>query len=386
MVRTVGIEEEFLLVDPGTGRVRAEAADVLRGCRSRLGTWTGGRPAAHSNPEAKEEFFQEEVELATRPCRSMEELAAQVIVGREALAESAADNAVAAVALGLPPLGEGPGTVSPGPRYQHIHRTYGELASRSLMCALHVHVQVESQSEAVAVLDRLRPWLPLIVAMTSNSPYHGGQSTGHQSWRSRLWEMWPSSGPPEAFRTEAAYRATADRLVAWGAAQDPALLNFGARASATYPTVEIRVGDSCTEAADSLLVAALVRALVETCARRWATGVDGPSWRSEELRAAHWRAARYGLSGELVDPLELHLVPAATALRQLQHEVTPALRDAGDEELVAAELARLLDTGSGADRQQQVFAATGSLPAVVADAHRRTAGPAHAPHSVPPRR
>jgi carboxylate-amine ligase len=373
-LRRTGVEEEFLLVDPDTGSLRPEARRVLDGCRARLGGWPNGWPTDTSHPEAKQEFFQEQVELATRPCRTMGELSDQLRSGRETLAESAGENGVAAVAIGLPPYEGARGTLSRSPRFEEIGHEYGALARWSLMCALHVHVQVADEAEAIGVLDRMRPWLPLIVAMSSNSPYQGGADTGFHSWRSRVWEMWPSSGPPEAFGDVSTFRATVDRLVAWGAARDSALLNFGIRPSARFPTVEVRVADTCTNVSDTLLIGAVVRALVETCATQWRAGETVPTWRSEELRAAHWRAGRYGLGGELVDPVEKRLVPASEALHRLVHETAAALGEAGDVELVTTELTRLLTTGTGADRQRDVFSRTDDLREVVADAARRTRG------------
>lgn len=370
--RTTGVEEEFLLVDPDSGALRPVAEQVLDACHARLGVWPEGQPGSSSPPEAKQEFFQEQVEVATRPCHTMDELFEQIRLGREAVSESARQNGVAAAAMGLPAVGDGPGTASRTVRFEEIQKEYGELARQSLMCALHVHVQIVDETEAVAVIDRMQPWLPLIVALSSNSPYHCGVATGFQSWRSRVWEMWPSSGPHEVLGDVATFRNTVSRLVAWGAARDSALLNFGARPSARYPTVEVRVADSCTDPSDTLLISSLVRALVTTCATQWRAGNTTPTWRAEELRAAHWRAGRYGLTGELVDPLEMRLVSASDALQHLGHEVSPALRETGDYDLVTTELSRVFMTGSGADQQDAVFARTGDLRAVVADVVTRT--------------
>lgn len=372
--RMTGVEEEFLLVCPRSGLPRPAALYVLDACRARLGTWPEGRPHDFSRPEAKQEFFQEQLEVATRPCSTMQELSDQVRAGREALAESAQENGVAAAAVGLSVLGDSRGTLSQTQRFVEIEHEYGALARSSLMCALHVHVQIADETEAVAVLDRMRPWLPLIVAMSSNSPYHGDTDTGFHSWRSRVWEMWPSSGPPETFGDVSTFRDTVDRLVAWGAARDTALLNFGARPSARFPTVEVRVADACTNPSDTVLIGAVVRALVETCANQWRTGTIVPTWRSEELRAAHWRAGRYGLSGDLVDPVEKRLVTAPEALEHLLHETRAALQRTSDVDLVTTEVARLLAEGTGADRQREVFQRTGDLRQVVSDVVRRTSG------------
>src|SRR5919107_1779987 len=121
---------------------------------------------------------------------------------------------------------------------------------------MHVHVEVADEEEAVAVVDGVRPWLPVLLAVSANSPFWHGRDTGHASWRSQVWGRWPTGGPREALRGLTEYRETARLLQEWGAAMDDAMLYFDVRLAAALPTVEVRVADVCTDVDDAVLVAA----------------------------------------------------------------------------------------------------------------------------------
>ena len=249
--------------------------------------------------------------------------------------------------------------------------TFGEVARDGGTCGMHVHVEVESDEEGVAVIDRITAWLPTLLALSANSPFARGRDTGYASWRSQVWTRWPSAGPTEQFGSVEGYRAASRMLLETGAARDDGMLYFDARLSATQPTVEVRVCDTCTDPADAVVIAALVRGLVETAAREWGAGRPVPRWRAEALRAAHWRAARYGLSDDLVHPVERRLRPARGVMAALLARVGPALTDVGDLDLVRGGLDRVLAQG-GAARQRAAYERTGSVEAVVDDLIERT--------------
>lgn len=158
----------------------------------------------------------------------------------------------------------------------------------------------------------------------------------------------------------------------WGAAFDQGMLYFDVRLAEKYPTIEIRVADVCTEVEDAVLVAALARGLVETAARSSESGDPLPPWRGDQLRVAHWRASRYGVSGQLVHPEELRLAPVRDVFGALARHVGPALEDAGDREMVESAFEHLLSRGNGAARQRAVFESKGDLSAVVTDLRERT--------------
>ncbi|MEJ5914672.1 carboxylate-amine ligase [Pseudokineococcus sp. 1T1Z-3] len=369
-VRTVGVEEELLLVDPATGRLRARAGAVLRAEATRDATREDGDKGGPGG-ELVAELKQEQVETDTRPCAGAEELGAEIRRWRAGAAAAAARAGVRVAALATSPVPVDP-TTTPQPRYEQMAVDYGLTAEEQLTCGCHVHVAVDSPDEAVGVLDRIRPWLPPLQAVTANSPFWQGRDTGYASYRSQVWDRWPTAGPAELFGDAAGYEAAVEQLLATGALLDRHMLYLDARPAEEHPTVEVRVADVCLEADDAVLHALLVRGLVETEARAWAAGASPPPVRTETLRLARWRAGRSGLGGDLVHPVTGRPAPVGDVLDALLAHVADTLADSGDTEVVADLLAAARARGGGAGRQRAALARTGDLAGVVLDAVGRT--------------
>jgi carboxylate-amine ligase len=277
---------------------------------------------------------------------------------------------VAVAVSGSVPIATEEPVVSDNDRYRDMAETYGLVARRGTTCGMHVHVAIESAEEGVRCIDRIAPWLPVLLAMSANSPFVEGRDTGYASWRTQLWSSWPSAGPTERFGSLAGYRRACERMIASGAARDLGMLYFDARLSAAQPTLECRILDAATDPGDIGLLVALVRALVETAASHWPDGLA--EWRAEELRAARWRASRYSLATDLLDPRDHELRPPREVLRALVELVSERLEAAGDLERVTHGLERVLG-GTGATRQRAAYERTGSLEGVVDDLLARTA-------------
>ena len=365
-VRQVGVEEELLLVDVATGDLRPVARQLVSACQPAHGVGTGAL--------IKHEFFLSQLEIATRPHTAVESIREELAGARGRIAEVGAAIGVAPLAVPGPVLAPASLTneISPDERYAGIEHHYGDVARQSLMCALHVHVEVLDDDEGVAVIDRVRPWIPVLLAISANSPYWHGRETGYESSRSRVWNMWPTSGPAELFGDADGYRKAVEDMVSHGAALDTAMVNLDVRLSHRYPTVEFRTADVCTDVDDAMLIAALARALVTHCAARWRAGDPAAAWRVEELRAAGWRAARFGLGNGLVSPVTRDLTDAGEVLQELRTLVAEPLELAGDSEAVIRGIAALQARGNGAAAQRSRFAATGDLAQVVTDIQRRT--------------
>src|SRR3954449_1875222 len=315
-VRTVGVEEELLVVDPD-GRPVPLGPEALEVAARRGQGETveqhdaddGGAEGAHLVPELK----AQQVEFGTRVCRTLDEVAAQLRTWR-ARADAAATGAGARVAaLATSPLAVEP-VPTPGERYDLIHETFARIAAEQLTCGCHVHVSVADDEEGVAVLNRIRVWLPVLTALTANSPFWMGADTGYASFRSQVWSRWPSAGPTETYRDAAAYHRAVEDVLATGTILDTGMLYFDARLSAKWPTVEVRAADVPLRVEDAVILAGLVRGLVETAARAARAGRPVPEVRSELLRVAAWRAGRSGLAGELVHPETHRPAPAADVL------------------------------------------------------------------------
>ncbi|WP_410808980.1 glutamate--cysteine ligase [Micromonospora sp. 067-2] len=360
---TLGVEEEFLLLDPDSERNLPVADRVLAALHG---------PARE---QSRQEFRHSMVEMVTPVCADLAELRAQLVALRRAAAEAATAAGARLVAVGATPVAEPHRTVPDKPRYHAMSRRYGPVAHDPAVCGCHVHVGLPDRELAVQVCNHLRVWLPVVQAITTNSPLHDGRDTGHASWRSMQLERWPSIGPTPYFDCAADYDRTVDELIAAGIMLDAAMVYWYARPSSAYPTVEVRVGDVCADVDDSVLVAALVRALVGTLADDVRAGVAAPDTRDCLIAAAHWRAAHDGLDGELIDLRAGGARPAWELVDDLLSVVAPALLRHGDLGYVVAQLARLRRDGTGATRQRRVLERTGDLREVLDDlADRTTAG------------
>jgi carboxylate-amine ligase len=369
-VRKIGVEEEFLLVDArGTPRPVGEVVVAVARENERDGE---GGPGDELAAGIEHELQLEQAETGTPPTTDLGELGAFLLERRVVLAEAARERGSGPAALGTSPLPVSP-TPTPDERYLRMMHEYGATAHEQLTCGCHVHVDIASRAEGVAVINGIGPWLPVVVALSVNSPFWQGEDTGYAGYRRMVWNRWPGSGPSQPFADEAEYDDAVAAMVRSGILMDDAMVYFDARLSARYPTVEVRVADVQPEAADTVLIAALVRALVDTAATAPPGGFARP--RLELLRGAGWRAARSGLSGNLVDVLRGTAVPAAEMVARLVDHVRPALRANGDLDVVESSLQRLMSRGTGADLQRASHRRRGLLSDVVADAVRRTVSP-----------
>lgn len=365
----MGVEEELMLVDPSTGLPLAVSGAAVAAHRERVGpTDDGGEFGAASG--IGQELFLQQLETGTTPCRTADELEADLVSCRRAAATSAHQAGAALVAVGTPVLPVDHEPVTPKPRYQRIVDEFGEIGRQGSVCGMHVHVDVSDDEEGVRVIDGLRPWLPVLRALSANSPFFHGRDTGYASWRAQVWGRWPTAGPSAPFGDPAGYRAAVEALIATGAALDHGMLYLDARLSRSYPTVEVRVFDSMTAVDDVVLLALLTRALVTTLAEapRRPAGDDG--WRPELLRAAHWRASRYGVASTLVCPVTGRLEAARAVVESLIRFVDGSLSETGDLDQVTTRFERLLARGTGAARQRAAFE-RGGLAEVMADLLQR---------------
>ena len=347
--RSVGVEEELLLIGP-------DGAPVPR-ARTVLGT------AEPADGPLDHELMEEQIETATPPRVALEDIAAAIRAGRAGAQAAAHRHDVRVAALGTSPLAFD-GTTVDKLRYLSARAEFGLTAREQLTSGCHVHVAVADDTEGVAVLDRIGPWLAPLLALSVNSPFWMGVDSGYASFRSQVWSRWPTSGPTRRFGTAEAYHAAVKGLVATATILDQGMVYFDARLSARYPTVEIRVADVCLSADTATLLAALARGLVETAAR--AADSPPPDVPVEILRTALWRAGRSGLSGDLVDPRTGRPAPAHDVVGALVGHVREALVDQGDLALVTELLGGLWAGGDGASRQRAWAAESGGDLAAVA--------------------
>jgi carboxylate-amine ligase len=208
-----------------------------------------------------------------------------------------------------------------------------------------------------------------------NSPFWQGRDTRYAGYRTQVWARWPAAGPVEVHGSPEGYDALVDRLLGTGALLDRGMVYFDARLSEKYPTVEVRVADVAQDVRHSVLVAGLTRALVDTAVAEWQDGRPPPDTSAVVLRAATWRASRFGLGEDLVHPMTDQLAPADRVVADLVDFVAPALTANGDRDLVGEAVERVLSDGTGADQQRRAHARRGSLGDVVRSAVEATQQP-----------
>jgi carboxylate-amine ligase len=337
-VTTIGVEEEFLLLDPATG-VNVPAAEAVL-----------ERLPEELRPYSRREFRLSMIEMVTPVCAGLAEVERHLKRHRRAAAEAAAAAGCLLVPVGATPIAEPVLTVAADPRYREIAGHYGPIVGDPAVCGCHVHVGVPDRAAAVRAGNHLRGWLPVIQALGANSPFHDGADTGHASWRSMQLDRWPTLGPSPRFASVEDFDRTVEVLVSSGAMLDESLVLWHTRPSARYPTVEVRVADVCLTPDDTVLLAGLIRGLVST-------GEETADVPDALLRAAHWNAAHQGMDGTLLDPRELRPRPAWELAGELLATVAPALERHGDLARVEAELARVRREGTGARRQREMFRA-----------------------------
>lgn len=350
------MEEELLLVD-------------ARGIASPVAPLAlADAPEARDSARISAEIQQEMIETQTLPRLSASELLTDIVAGRALADALARPHGARAAAVAMSPMRLHPHPTDEDPRYAQMIERYGLTALKTLVCGCHVHVVIRSREEGVAILDRIRNWLPVLLALSANSPFFDGEDTRHASYRFVAWHQWQSAGPTDLFGSVAAYDRFERQLVDTGVILDKGMLYLDARLSHRQPTVEVRVSDVCLDARDTVVVAVLVRALVDTAVAQWRAGVAPLPVPSAALRLAEWQAALTGVTGMLPHPVTGREDSAVAAVDALLTHTQDALAANGDLALARRGVARILSAGGGAGRQRAAFARRGRMRDVVASA------------------
>ncbi|MGI5335920.1 carboxylate-amine ligase [Streptomyces sp. CA-181903] len=359
---TVGVEEEYFLIDPVTRLVVPGGPGVA------------ARAAEAVGDLVAKEFAECQVEGRTPPCRTAGEVRRHLTRVRGALAAAACAEGVALCASGTAVLGDdGPAHVGDHPRYQAGREQYRMMMDDFTVSALHVHVHLPDRELAVLTVNHLRPWIPLLIALCANSPFHRGRDTGYASWRSVIRSRFPCLGPPPYAASVEEHDRLAVAIADTGAMLEPGMPFWDLRPHPRLPTVEIRCMDVLRDVDDAVAVTVLLRGLVVTAAALARLGDPGPAWNSEVLRAACWRAARDGFSGSGFDALSGRVRPVTELADEAVRHVRPVLERYGDLQEVTGFVRRLAQYGDGA-RWQRAWADDGGPTRVVDQLARATAG------------
>ncbi|MGW2305937.1 carboxylate-amine ligase [Streptomyces sp. NPDC001809] len=350
MTVRIGVEEEFHVIDVETGALAPRADAVL------------GRVSRRED-DFTQELPQSVVESNSGVHTRLDDLYADLSAARRCLNAAASSQGLAIMAAGAAPIARlGAVPATDDPRYHAMTEEYRRVADEQLICGAQVHVDVPDKDTAVQALCAINPWLPPLLALSASSPFWLGSDTGYASWRTMIWQRWPTSGPPGCFSDAAEYDAAVDELIDSGVISDPGMIYYDVRPSDHLRTLELRISDACPRVETVVLVAALFRALVvDACASAEAEHCDD---RHAWLRSATWRAARSGLEGDLIDPVTRRPAPAPEVVRGMLRTLRPTLEAHGDWDLARNLTEEALSRGSAAQRIRRAAADEDLLAAV----------------------
>jgi carboxylate-amine ligase len=350
---TVGIEEEYQIIDPVTRDLTPGFESLIRSDDPLL-------------LEVKPELHQCQVEIGTKPCTSIAELRVELTKHRKAVIQAAAQHGLAIASAGTHPFSNWMNQeMTPKERYLGVKAELQDLAHRLLIFGTHVHVGIEDDEFRIDCLNAARYVLPHILCLSTSSPFWFGRNTGLHSYRSIVFKNFPRTGVPRVFNGWSEYANVVDTLVETRSIPDGSKIWWDVRPHHLYPTLEFRVCDVNTRVDEAICVAAMLQAVV---AKMWKLRRDNMTFRvypADLIEENKWRAVRWGLGGKLIDFGKRKELPAPEAIREL---ISWFLDDVLDELGTRKEVEYAFDIlqhGSSAQRQLATYARTGDLRAVV---------------------
>jgi carboxylate-amine ligase len=350
---TLGVEEEFQIVDPQTWELRSHVSELMASSAPRFGD--------HVKPEMHKSI----VEVGTKICSDVHELAEEIIKNRRDLADAAERVGLRIAAAGTHPFSSWTDQIiTEGERYQNIVEELQQLARSLLIFGLHVHVGVPDRSLAIEVMNEVRYFLPHLLALSTSSPFWQGRDTGLKSFRTTVFRRFPRTGIPDRFESWSEYQEYVDLLVDLHALDNAKKIWWDVRPHPTFGTLEFRIFDVPTAPRETIAIAALTQAIVVKLYRLRTQNLGFRLYHRRLIEENKWRAARWGLDGKLIDFGKRREVPMrdlAIELLDIVDDVVDELGSRREVEYVRTVLAE----GTSADRQLRVYRETGDLRAVV---------------------
>ena len=352
-VFTLGIEEEFAIVDPETRELRSHIQEILEGGKVML------------KEQIKPEMHQSVVELGTEICQSVVDARAHVIELRSRLAELAGRAGLRIASAGTHPFSHWRDQlITEGERYQEIVKDMQQLARANLIFGLHVHVGIADREAAIHVMNQARYFLPHIYALSVNSPFWVGQDTGLKGYRLKVFERFPRTGIPDAFESLSEYEDYCKLLVKTGCVDNAKKIWWDIRLHPFFDTLEVRVCDAQSRVDDTLAIAALIQAVIAKLYKLQRQNMSFRIYRRRLIDENRWRASRYGIDGKLIDFGREAEVDTRSLLNELLEFVSTEVNELGSEKEMA-HVERIMREGTGADRQLAVWERTQDMKAVV---------------------
>ncbi|HSP45316.1 MAG TPA: carboxylate-amine ligase [Chthoniobacterales bacterium] len=350
---TLGIEEEFAIVDPETRELRSHIQEILEGGKVLL------------KEQIKPEMHQSVVELGTEICSSIDHAREHVIELRSKLASLADKAGLRIASAGTHPFSHWRDQlITEGDRYKEIVNDMQQLARANLIFGLHVHVGIPTRESAIHVMNQARYFLPHIYALSVNSPFWVGQDTGLKGYRLKVFERFPRTGIPDAFESLSEYEDFCKLLVKTGCIDNPKKIWWDIRLHPFFDTLEVRVCDAQSRVDDTLALAALIQAVIAKLYKLLRHNTTFRVYRRRLLDENRWRASRYGIEGKLIDFGRESEVETRSLLNELMGFVSTEVDELGSKREMA-HIERIMREGTGADRQLEVFHRTNDMKAVV---------------------
>ncbi len=358
---TIGIEEEYQIIDPETRELRSYISEILEEGRLVL------------MEQVKPELHQAMVEVGSAVCHTPAELKTELIRLRRTIIELAGNKGLKIAAAGTHPFSSWmEQEITPQERYHGVKQDMQELAQRLLIFGTHVHIGIEDRQFLIDAMNVVRYLLPHMLCLSTSSPYWMGRTTGLKSYRSIIFSNFPRSGIPRTFNSWEEYMSIVETLVNTNTIPDGSKIWWDVRPNTSYPTLEFRICDVCTRVDEAICMAAIFQAII---AKLWKLRRDNMTFRiypTELLEENKWRAVRYGLDGKLIDFGKQEELPARELIREMiEWFIGDVVDELGSRKEVEYAY-HILQEGSSADRQIATYQRTGDFKAVVDQLVRET--------------
>lgn len=316
---SLGMEEEYLLVDPATRDLVSEAPEgLMPACEARLGD------------RVSPEFLRCQVEVGTRVCRDIHELRGEMGHLRRSVAEVAGDHGLAPIAASTHPYAAWTSQKhTDKERYNVLARDMQAVARRMIICAMHVHVGIEDDELRMDLMGQATYFLPHLLALSTSSPFWRGEHTGLKSYRLAVFDELPRTGLPEQFDSWTAYVRHLEMMQRAGVLEDGTKIWWDIRPSARFPTLELRITDVCTRLEDGICIAAIFQCLLKMLYRLKRNNQRWRRYANMLIQENRWRAQRYGIDEGLVDFGRGEILPYGTLLEELIEHIRSDAEAAG---------------------------------------------------------
>ena len=350
---TVGIEEEYQVIDPKTGELTSYIAEFLE------------RDAMLIKDSMVPEFLKSQLEVTSKVCKNIQEARKEVIRLRRLASDFAKQNNCEIIAAGTHPYSHWKDQVlTDKERYHGLYDSMQYVAKRLLIFGMHVHIGIPDKDLRVDVMNQMRYFIPHILSLSSSSPFWQGQDTGFKSYRGIVFEDLPRTGPPETFDSSKAYDEFLNQLIRTNSIDSPSKIWWDIRPHYKFPTLEFRMCDSTTKVDEVVAIAALIQALVATMISNRKRNISWRDYRQSLISENKWRAMRHGINGKMIDLGAIQETDTKLLFLELLEIVQESAKELGTEKEIEY-IKTMLNNGTSADRQLAMYKKTKDFKKVV---------------------